>query len=103
MPALFSLTSLAEHHTTDHPMVILVFFLGGCSYAEISALRFLAQRDDGEPNAWKRSSRFVRMLGFEGSIFSAHALFSVILYSLKTVPVYKAENNGRKSENVADW
>jgi len=31
--------------TADRPQVVLVFFLGGCSYAEISALRFLSQRD----------------------------------------------------------
>lgn len=32
----------------DEPKVTLVFFLGGCTYAEISALRFLSQQDDGE-------------------------------------------------------
>lgn len=26
--------------------VILVFFLGGCTFAEISALRFLSQKQD---------------------------------------------------------
>ncbi|KAG8232713.1 hypothetical protein J437_LFUL013306 [Ladona fulva] len=30
----------------DSPKVILVFFLGGCTFAEISALRFLSQQDD---------------------------------------------------------
>lgn len=30
----------------DNPKVVLVFFLGGCTYAEISALRFLAQQED---------------------------------------------------------
>ncbi|CAN8015991.1 unnamed protein product [Ixodes persulcatus] len=30
----------------DEPKVTLVFFLGGCTYAEISALRFLSQQDD---------------------------------------------------------
>ena len=28
--------------------VTLVFFLGGVTYAEIAALRFLAQQDDGK-------------------------------------------------------
>ena len=36
-----------ERPTADHPQVVLVFFLGGCSYAEISALRFLSQREIG--------------------------------------------------------
>lgn len=30
----------------DIPRVILVFFLGGCTFAEISALRFLSQQED---------------------------------------------------------
>jgi len=29
------------------PRVTLVYFLGGCTYAEISALRFLAQQENG--------------------------------------------------------
>ncbi|CAG8459081.1 4227_t:CDS:10, partial [Scutellospora calospora] len=32
----------------QHPRVTLVFFLGGCTYTEISAIRFLAQQDDGQ-------------------------------------------------------
>ena len=28
--------------------MVLVFFLGGCSFAEISALRYLASREEGE-------------------------------------------------------
>nr|XP_018896974.1 PREDICTED: vacuolar protein sorting-associated protein 33A [Bemisia tabaci] len=30
----------------DAPKVVLVFFLGGCTYAEISALRFLSQQEE---------------------------------------------------------
>ncbi|CAG8793216.1 8957_t:CDS:2, partial [Racocetra persica] len=30
----------------QNPRVTLVFFLGGCTYTEISAIRFLAQQDD---------------------------------------------------------
>jgi hypothetical protein len=36
----------SEMSQTDIPRVILVFFLGGCTFAEISALRFLAQQDE---------------------------------------------------------
>jgi hypothetical protein len=30
----------------DTPRVVLVFFLGGCTFAEVSALRFLSQQED---------------------------------------------------------
>ncbi|XP_033216509.1 vacuolar protein sorting-associated protein 33A [Belonocnema kinseyi] len=39
-----SITS--ENSTTDPPKLMLVFFIGGCTYAEISALRFLSQQED---------------------------------------------------------
>ncbi|CAG8487222.1 8957_t:CDS:10 [Diversispora eburnea] len=32
----------------QQPRVTLIFFLGGCTYTEISAIRFLAQQDDGQ-------------------------------------------------------
>ncbi|KAJ8946448.1 hypothetical protein NQ318_014436 [Aromia moschata] len=31
---------------SDSPTVVLVFFIGGCTFAEISALRFLSQQED---------------------------------------------------------
>lgn len=36
----------SEISTSDTPKVILVFFLGGCTFAEISALRFLSHQED---------------------------------------------------------
>ena len=36
----------SEISQSDIPRVILVFFLGGCTFAEVSALRFLAQDDN---------------------------------------------------------
>lgn len=36
----------SEISQSEMPKVILVFFLGGCTFAEISALRFLSQQDD---------------------------------------------------------
>lgn len=36
----------SEISQSDTPKVILVFFLGGCTFAEISALRFLARQED---------------------------------------------------------
>ncbi|XP_058789341.1 vacuolar protein sorting-associated protein 33A isoform X1 [Phymastichus coffea] len=39
-----SITS--EDSTSEPPKLVLVFFIGGCTYAEISALRFLSQQED---------------------------------------------------------
>lgn len=40
-------TSLSsEISQTDVPRVILIFFIGGCTFAEVSALRFLSQQED---------------------------------------------------------
>lgn len=36
----------SEISQSDTPKVILVFFLGGCTFAEISALRFLAKQEE---------------------------------------------------------
>lgn len=35
----------SEMSQSDMPRVILVFFVGGCTFAEVAALRFLAQED----------------------------------------------------------
>ena len=40
--------SIASNFSTDESKTVLVFFLGGCTYAEIAALRFLSQQDDGK-------------------------------------------------------
>lgn len=36
----------SEISQSDSPKVILVFFLGGCTFAEISALRFLSRQEE---------------------------------------------------------
>lgn len=36
----------SEISQSDSPKVVLVFFLGGCTFAEISALRFLSRQED---------------------------------------------------------
>lgn len=38
--------SLNSQSTSDFPKVVLVFFIGGCTFAEVSALRFLSQQED---------------------------------------------------------
>lgn len=40
------LTVPAEGSLQNVPRVVMVFFIGGCTYAEISALRFLAKQED---------------------------------------------------------
>ena len=35
-----------EAAAADRPRVVLVVFVGGCTFAEISALRFLSQQED---------------------------------------------------------
>jgi hypothetical protein len=32
---------------SQHKKTTIVFFLGGCTYTEVSAIRFLAQQDEG--------------------------------------------------------
>ena len=46
-----SITS--SHSSIADQKVTLVFFLGGVTFAEIAALRFLAQQDDGKQNYHK--------------------------------------------------
>ncbi|XP_067014776.2 vacuolar protein sorting-associated protein 33A [Anabrus simplex] len=36
----------SQSSQNDNPKVVLVFFLGGCTFAEVSALRFLSQQED---------------------------------------------------------
>lgn len=41
-------SSLTMQTPGDNPKVVLVFFIGGCTFAEISALRFLSQQEDSD-------------------------------------------------------
>ncbi|CAG9770251.1 unnamed protein product [Ceutorhynchus assimilis] len=47
-PTLDESPSIASNviQNYDTPKVVLVFFIGGCTFAEISALRFLSQQED---------------------------------------------------------
>lgn len=51
-----------ERPSADRPQVVLVCFLGGCSYAEIAALRFLSQREDGKDYCSRPAFRFPKSL-----------------------------------------
>ena len=49
---LFLISASVSHSSTGSsgegpPKVTLVYFLGGCTYSEIAALRFLAQQENG--------------------------------------------------------
>ena len=44
----FSLSLSSERSMVDKHRTVLVFFIGGCTFAEIASLRFLSQREDGE-------------------------------------------------------
>ena len=49
------LVRATERPTVDKHQTVLVFFIGGCTFAEIAALRFLSQREDGK----KRGKIFI--------------------------------------------
>lgn len=36
----------SEGSSLNIPRIVLVFFVGGCTFAEISALRFISQQED---------------------------------------------------------
>lgn len=38
----------SDNSSSDNPRVILIFFIGGCTYQEISALRTLTQQEDSK-------------------------------------------------------
>lgn len=61
-----SLTS--EISQSDIPRVILVFFIGGCTFAEISALRFLAQQDENNVEFVIATTKIINKSSFLSSI-----------------------------------
>jgi vacuolar protein sorting-associated protein 33A len=63
-----SLTS--EISQSDIPKVILVFFIGGCTFAEISALRFLSQQDENNVEFVIVTTKIVNKSSFLSSIMN---------------------------------
>lgn len=61
-----SLTS--EISQFDIPKVILVFFVGGCTFAEISALRFLSQQDENNVEFVIATTKIINKNSFLSSI-----------------------------------
>ncbi|KXJ05749.1 Vacuolar protein sorting-associated protein 33A, partial [Exaiptasia diaphana] len=45
-PGLQKRSSGVNDNNVGNPKVTLVYFIGGCTYAEISALRFLSQLEN---------------------------------------------------------
>ncbi|CAO1441626.1 unnamed protein product [Diamesa serratosioi] len=61
-----SLTS--EISQSDIPRVILVFFVGGCTFAEITALRFLSQQDEHNVEFVIATTKLINKNNFLSSI-----------------------------------
>lgn len=63
-----SLTS--EISQSDIPRVIMVFFVGGCTFAEISALRFLSQQDENNVEFIIVTTKIINKNSFLSSIIN---------------------------------
>lgn len=63
-----SLTS--EMSQSDLPKVILVFFIGGCTHAEISALRFLAQQEENNVEFIIATTKLINKHNFLSTIIN---------------------------------
>ena len=61
--------SVASNFSTDEPKTVLVFFLGGCTYAEISALRFLSAQDDVNAEFVVATTKIINGNSFVESLF----------------------------------
>ncbi|KAH1011596.1 hypothetical protein HUJ04_000929 [Dendroctonus ponderosae] len=55
----------------DSPKVVLVFFIGGCTFAEISALRFLSQQEDSNVEFVIATTKLINGNTFLKSIIEA--------------------------------
>ena len=63
-----SLTS--EISQSDIPKVILVFFVGGCTFAEISALRFLSQQEENNVEFVIATTKIINKNSFLANIIN---------------------------------
>lgn len=52
------------------PRVILVFFVGGCTFAEIAALRFLSQQEDNNVEFIIATTKIINKHSFMDSLMS---------------------------------
>ncbi|KAJ3651189.1 hypothetical protein Zmor_017242 [Zophobas morio] len=59
--------TLAQNNS-DAPQVVLVFFIGGCTFAEISALRFLSQQEDSNVEFLIATTKLINGTSFLESI-----------------------------------
>ena len=58
----------SEGSMLNVPRVILVFIVGGCTYAEIAALRFLAQQEDNNVEILIGTTKIINKHSFLESI-----------------------------------
>ncbi|XP_056636100.1 vacuolar protein sorting-associated protein 33A [Diorhabda sublineata] len=67
-PTVDETTSVNTIPNTDSPMTVLVFFIGGCTFAEISALRFLSQQEDSNVEFVIATTKLINGTSFINSI-----------------------------------
>lgn len=67
-PTLDETTSVNSVPNTDSPITVLVFFIGGCTFAEISALRFLSQQEDSNVEFVIATTKLINGTSFINSI-----------------------------------
>lgn len=64
----------SEISGSDAPRVILVFFIGGCTFAEISALRFLAKQEENNVEFLVATTKLVNKHTFLDSFLEDHII-----------------------------
>lgn len=62
----------SEASQSDAPRVILVFFLGGCTFAEISALRFLSKQEENNVEFLIATTKLVNKNSFLDSFIDGY-------------------------------
>lgn len=67
----------SEISGSDTPRVILVFFLGGCTFAEISALRFLAKQEENNVEFLIITTKLVNKHTFLDNFIDGHIVDDV--------------------------
>ncbi|CAG9860694.1 unnamed protein product [Phyllotreta striolata] len=67
-PTLDETASVNLMPNSDSPLTVLVFFIGGCTFSEISALRFLSQQDDSNVEFIIATTKLINGTTFLNSI-----------------------------------
>ena len=70
----------SSQSSSGEQKLTLVFFLGGVTFAEIAALRFLAQQDDGNAHCFHSIASFFLFPVFFGGLFLVVVFDLSLLY-----------------------